>query len=81
MVVLVQPRFSITFISSKEGWCGESHTLSYPGCAVCMSIEMSFPPIEGTLSTWSLCHHNGDHHFKILFVSIYNDIVQSCNII
>ena len=26
-----------------------------------MSIGMSTPPIEDTLSTWSLCHHNGDH--------------------
>ena len=33
MVVLVQPRFSIIFISSKEGWCGKSHTLPYPGYA------------------------------------------------
>ena len=33
MVVLVQPRLSIIFISSKEGWCGESHTLPYPGYA------------------------------------------------
>ncbi len=33
MAVLVQPRFSIIFISSKEGWCGESHTLPYPGYA------------------------------------------------
>ena len=33
MVVLVQPRLSITFISSKEGWCGESHTLPYSGYA------------------------------------------------
>ena len=33
MVALVQPRFSIAFISSKKGWCGESHTLPYPGYA------------------------------------------------
>ena len=33
MVVLVQSRLSIIFISSKEGWCGESHTLPYPGYA------------------------------------------------
>ena len=28
MVALVQPRFSIAFISSKEGWCGESKSVS-----------------------------------------------------
>ena len=34
-VVLVQPRLNgiIFMISSKEGWCGESHTLPYPGYA------------------------------------------------
>ena len=36
-VVLVQPRLSIIFISSKEsccsGWCGGSHTLPYSGYA------------------------------------------------
>ena len=30
-MVLVQPRLSIISISSKEGWCGKSHTLPYPG--------------------------------------------------
>ena len=33
MVILAQPRLSIIFISSKEGWCGESHILPYPGYA------------------------------------------------
>ena len=41
MVVLVQPRLSIIFISSKEGWCGESHTLPYPGYATGLWIENS----------------------------------------
>ena len=38
MAVLVQPRLSITFIGSKEGWCGESHTLPYPGYATAIDI-------------------------------------------
>ena len=42
MVVLVQPRFSITFINSKEGWCGESHTLPYPGYATGYYFFYSF---------------------------------------
>ena len=37
MVVLVQPRLSIIFISSREGWCGENHTLPYPGYATDVS--------------------------------------------
>ena len=39
MVVLVQPRHSIICISSKEGWCGKSHTLPYPGYTTDFRLE------------------------------------------
>ena len=43
MVVLVQPRLSIIFISSKEGWCGESHTLPYPGHGYATAYSNPWP--------------------------------------
>ena len=48
MVVLVQPRLSIIFINSKEGWCGESHTLPlpYPGYTTGITI------VENSLSEY-----------------------------
>ena len=48
MVVLVQPRLSIIFISSKEGWCDKSHTLPlpYPGYATGITI------VENSLSEY-----------------------------
>ena len=42
MVVVVQPRLSIIFIISKEGWCGESHTLPYPGYTTVIIITIRF---------------------------------------
>ena len=34
--------------------------------------SLEYPSYRGTLSTWSHCHHNGDHHFKTLHVPTYN---------
>ena len=46
MVVLVQQRLSIIFISSKEGWCGESHTLPYPGYATAETSATRFVAVD-----------------------------------